>query len=576
MRPCAAFLFTFLLIATFAGCNPEPGPPSEDPGVQARVEFWGRTGPESSPKVLLVGWDGVRPDVLREVSTPNFDSLAAAGTFSDAARTARPTVSGPDWSSILIGVWPEKHGVHSNDFSSNRYAEYPDFFTRIESVAPELNTFVAVDWLPLGAEADGGPLLSDRIDRRVVLDGYELGWLEADSISVEHVLQELRTGDPDALFVYLGAPDEISHTIGGIGAEYRESIDFADRQLGRILAAIRARATYPEEDWLVLVCTDHGRTETGGHGGDSPEESTVFYLASGPSAVVGRPVESPATVDFAATALTHLGMEIDPAWGLDGRVVGLPGGAAVAIQDSTESPGMAQMGKDTLRILAYNTHHGEGMDGVLDLERIAHVISAVEPDLVTLQEIDRRVERTGGVDQAAEYGALTNMEPLFGDFMEYQGGEYGMALLSRLPILDWTNHRLPPGAEPRSALSARVLLPASGREAVIAGIHFYRTEEERLAQARTLMEVLQGEEGLVILAGDFNSTPGSPVMELLEGEWTVVPKTGSSFTFPADGPEREIDFVLIRPKGAFRILEHRVLGEEVASDHRPIFLVLEF
>jgi endonuclease/exonuclease/phosphatase family metal-dependent hydrolase len=343
-----------------------------------------------------------------------------------------------------------------------------------------------------------------------------------------------------------------------------------------MLAAIRARPSYAEENWLVLVCTDHGRTETGGHGGDSPEESTVFYLASGPSTPVGRPVENPATVDLAATALTHLGVEIDPSWGMDGRVVGLPEGAAVAEATGADRGPDTVGTKDTLRILAYNTHHGEGMDGVLDLERIARVIAAEEPDLVALQEIDHRVERTGGIDQAAEYGALTDMEPLFGGFMEYQEGEYGMALLSRLPILDWTNHRLPPGEEPRSALTARVLLPGSGREVVIAGIHLYRTEEERLAQARTLMEVLQGEEGLAILAGDFNSTPGSPVMELLGEEWEVTAKEGSSFTFPADGPEREIDFILVRPKGAIRVLEHRVLGEEVASDHRPIFLVLEF
>ena len=151
-----------------------------------------------------------------------------------------------------------------------------------------------------------------------------------------------------------------------------------------------------------------------------------------------------------------------------------------------------------------------------------------------------------------------------------------MALLSSLPILESTNHRLPSGSEPRSALTARVKLPNTDREAVISGIHFYQTEEERLAQAQTLMDALAGEEGLVVLAGDFNSTPGSPVMELLATDWVVAQKGGSSLTFPADGPAREIDFVLIRPKNGFRVLEHRVLDEEVASDHRPILLVLEF
>jgi len=244
----------------------------------------------------------------------------------------------------------------------------------------------------------------------------------------------------------------------------------------------------------------------------------------------------------------------------------LPGGSQA--QEPTETA-------DTIRIVAYNTHHGEGMDGVLDLARIGEVLEAAHPDLVALQEIDRFVERTEWIDQAVEYGALTGLEPVFGDFMDYQGGHYGMALLSRFPILESTNHRLPTGAEPRSALAARVQLPRSGREAVFVGIHFYRTEEERLAQAQALMDALKDEDGLVILAGDFNSEPASPVMELLGTEWAIVPKNGPSNTFPADDPAREIDFVLVRPKEGFRVLEYRVLGEKVASDHRPIFLVLE-
>lgn len=230
---------------------------------------------------------------------------------------------------------------------------------------------------------------------------------------------------------------------------------------------------------------------------------------------------------------------------------------------------------DTLRVLVYNTHHGEGTDGILDLERIGLLINEVAPDLVALQEIDRLAERTGFVDQPAEYGALTGLDPLFGSFMAFQGGHYGMAILSGLPVLDWTNHRLPAGSEPRTALTARVQLPGSGRELVFSGIHFYNTEEERLAQAETLMTLLSDETGLVILAGDFNSTPGSPVMDRLGTQWSIIPKEGPSFTFPSHDPAREIDFVLIRPKEGFRVLEHRVLQETVASDHRPIFLVLE-
>lgn len=275
------------------------------------------------PKVLLIGIDGVRPDVLAEVSTPHIDALAATGAYTGTARTGMPSVSGPSWSSMLTGVWPEKHGVVDNDFTGKRYDLYPDFLTRIERVRPELATFVVVDWEPLGAAEDGMPTIGDEVDVKHVLDGYDVGWAEGDERSVALAVEHLATADPDALFVYLGNPDEVSHEHESIGREYRDAIALADAHVGRLVAAVSARATYAQEDWLILVSTDHGRTSQGGHGGDTPEERTIFYLASGPSAVVGTLPDSVRIVDVAATALAHLGIAADAAWGLDGRVVGI-------------------------------------------------------------------------------------------------------------------------------------------------------------------------------------------------------------------------------------------------------------
>ena len=157
----------------------------------------------------------------------------------------------------------------------------------------------------------------------------------------------------------------------------------------------------------------------------------------------------------------------------------------------------------------------QGMDDVLDLGRIAALIEALDPDLVALQEIDSVTTRTGGVDQAAELGRLTGLAHLFGSFMPYQGGAYGMALLSRWPIDASRNLRLPDGDEPRTALGASVVSPRTGQSVRFVGIHFYRTEDERLAQATRLEAYLESDTIPTILAGDFNSTPGSGVMNLL-------------------------------------------------------------
>ena len=287
------------------------------------------TGPisaQTTPKVLLIGIDGVRPDLLAEVSTPNIDALAATGWYTAVARTTTPSVSGPSWSSMLTGVWPEKHGVTNNNFTGRDYDTWPGFLTRAEQERPELATFAAVDWLPLAQLPDGGPVLSAAIDKRVTVDGYDLGWAQADGEVASRAVLHLVEADPDAMFVYLGNPDETSHQHGSIGTEYRDAIALADGHVGMLMDAVRVRRYVDNEDWLVLISTDHGRREDGGHGGDSPEEMTTFILASGLGGGGGTaewPPPGPAfIVDVAVTALHHLGIEIDPAWGLDGRPLG--------------------------------------------------------------------------------------------------------------------------------------------------------------------------------------------------------------------------------------------------------------
>jgi hypothetical protein len=277
-------------------------------------------------KVLVIGIDGVRPDVLAELPTPAIDALAAEGAFSDRVITQAQTISGPGWSSMLTGVWPDKHRVTSNNFTGNNYAMYPDFLTRLELLEGDFSTFAVVDWAPLGSEVSGGPMLSDTIDVKLDFDGDQIGYQEGDIRSVAAAVRFLENQDPDAAFVYIGYPDVAAHDNGGSSQEYYLSIENADVHVGRLIAALRNRPTYEQEDWLILVSTDHGHKDEGGHGGDSPEERTVFFLASGPSVTKGALPRDVNIVDVAVTALAHLGLTIDPAWHLDGRVSGLEGG----------------------------------------------------------------------------------------------------------------------------------------------------------------------------------------------------------------------------------------------------------
>jgi predicted AlkP superfamily pyrophosphatase or phosphodiesterase len=292
-------------------------------GLGLIVGFLGCRGTAPAKKVLVIGLDGIRVDILAEVPTPNIDRLAAAGLFSDRARTNVRTVSGPGWSSMLIGARTDKHLVDGNNFTGNDYATYPDFLTRLERVDPSFNTFAVVDWAPLGTTASGGPFLSDAIDELLFIDGGELGYGPADSLSVDAAVERLATQDLDAAFVYIGDPDEVSHATGTFAPEYYAAIEVADRLVGRLVAAVEGRPTYADEDWLILMSTDHGRNDEGGHGGESDNERTIFFLAHGSSVIPGEPETPPNIVDVAVTAMTHLGVTVDDAWNLDGRAVGL-------------------------------------------------------------------------------------------------------------------------------------------------------------------------------------------------------------------------------------------------------------
>lgn len=232
-----------------------------------------------------------------------------------------------------------------------------------------------------------------------------------------------------------------------------------------------------------------------------------------------------------------------------------------------------------LRVLSYNIHHAEGVDGKLDLQRIAAVIRSVEPDLVAIQEVDQRVRRSQSVDQPAELARLTQMHVAFGGNIQLQGGHYGNAILSRFPIQSHTNLPLPNfnNGEQRGALSAEIAIPQLSEPLLFLATHFdhRRDPQERVASAQALnRRVAEQPQRPALLAGDLNDVHDSSTLQELAKQWThSTPRPLP--TIPVSTPSRQIDFVLFRPQPQWKVIEVRVLDEAVASDHRPILAVLE-
>lgn len=230
----------------------------------------------------------------------------------------------------------------------------------------------------------------------------------------------------------------------------------------------------------------------------------------------------------------------------------------------------------TLRVVTYNIRHGRGMDGEVDLERTAAVLRGLNPDIVALQEVDNGVARSGSQDQAAVLGELLGMHHAFGAFMDYQGGQYGMAILSRHPVASVLAVPLPEGNEPRVALSVEVRLP-DGRSVRVVNVHFdwVASDSFRYAQAQALAGYLDTLTVPYLLVGDFNDQPGSRTIDLFRQRAVEARKPdGAAFTFPSVEPGREIDYLFAAPAEAWEVGPAVVVPEEVASDHRPVHATL--
>lgn len=213
----------------------------------------------ATPRVLVIGIDGVRYGLLAELPTPHPGSIAEAGFLAPVeVDGGTPTMSGPCRATILTGVGPAKHG----------------------GPTPE-------------------------------------AWDECDEQVTAEAVHVLATCEPEASFVHLGAVDETAHFLG-CGPDYRRAVLRADERLGRLLAAVRSRKTYASEAWTVIVVTDHGHVDAGGHGGDTVEERTAWVACAGPQFAPGRPGGAIGHPDVAAQVYASLGRPIDPHWTLDG------------------------------------------------------------------------------------------------------------------------------------------------------------------------------------------------------------------------------------------------------------------
>lgn len=294
---------------------------------------------QNEKKVLFIGIDGVRFDALQEANTPTVDSLKNEGLFTYDSWHLGITMSGPSWSTMLTGVWENKHLVTNNSYTNANYNNYPYFPKRAKECRPDLKCVQIVTWNPMddASNGTGGYVFNSGWDYSLDVGTHGQGLVTSAALT------QMLDPELDVLFLHYDEIDVAGHANGFSPTipTYMNAINQVDVEIRQVLNGLKNRPNYANEDWLVLLTTDHGGIGLG-HGGNTNNERHIWWIAAGPSIpnaqITGpdpgsfqlsgvNPIvleNAPVLADIAVTALDHLldencDPETNSTWNLDGK-----------------------------------------------------------------------------------------------------------------------------------------------------------------------------------------------------------------------------------------------------------------
>ena len=292
----------------------------------------------SSRKALFVIVNGIPYDVIDSVATPNLDQIISQGGIMQATMggekdgySQTPTISAVGYNSVLTGVWANKHNVWGNGIKDPNY-HYPTIFRLFKNQFPEGKTAIFSTWLDNRTK-----LVGDGVSQTGNLSiDYHFDGLELDTIKYPHdegkiyihlideevskeAAKTISENAPDLTWMYLEFTDDMSHKFGN-SPQYVDAVKKADVQIGRVWEAIKEREANFNEDWLIVITTDHGREADGhGHGGQSDRERSI-WIATNAKELNPHFQEVGQTVDVMPSIANFLGLKIqkEQALELDG------------------------------------------------------------------------------------------------------------------------------------------------------------------------------------------------------------------------------------------------------------------
>lgn len=283
---------------------------------------------KNSKKVLFVILDGIPADVLDTVATPNIDMISAIGGFTEASMggeageySETPTISAVGYNSLLTGVWANKHNVWGNGIEAPNY-NYRTIFRMLKEADPSKKTAIFSTWLDNRTKLVGANLPeTNRLAFDYYFDGFELDTLnfphgddriyihKIDEAVSKEAARYIQKEGPDMSWMYLEYSDDMGHGYGN-SPQMIDGVKKADVQIGRVWEAIQYREKTFGEDWLIVITTDHGRTEDGfGHGGHSPRERAIWIVTNS-KYTNSHFEEVPEMVDILPSIANHMEISI--------------------------------------------------------------------------------------------------------------------------------------------------------------------------------------------------------------------------------------------------------------------------
>ncbi|WBU90964.1 alkaline phosphatase family protein [Cellulophaga omnivescoria] len=293
----------------------------------------------NNKKVVFVIVDGISTDMLQKAPTPFLDSIANTGSYTKAyvggkkgGYSQTPTISAVGYNSLLTGTWVNKHNVYGNSIKKPNY-NYPTIFKVFKDQYPTKKTAIFSTWLDNRTKLIEGESETKNVEIDYAFDGLEIDTInyphdaykqyikKIDNDVADDAARYIKTNAPDLSWVYLEYTDDVGHGLGD-SPQLDDAITYEDTLVGKIWNAIKIREANFNEDWLLVVTTDHGRSPKDGrhHGGQTDRERATWIVTNEKNTNSYFKNETLAITDIYPTMLRFLNIDVskDIAYEIDG------------------------------------------------------------------------------------------------------------------------------------------------------------------------------------------------------------------------------------------------------------------